>query len=134
MPSSGEFRRIASADVPAIWPEISTGVKSALAYDPLHRRTSADIYDELVGEHMQLWAKGGSAAVTQMIQYPQIKVCEVVLAFGEMDEILDDVVQIEMWAKDQGCAAVECMGRDGWVRVMMEQGWRKHFAVVGKEI
>ena len=86
----------------------------------------------LVEGEMQLIAGENAAIVTQIIRYPRLKTCLVVLAGGDLEEIKRKQPEFEVWAKTLGCSRVEIDGRDGWARAL--DGYHKARVVLQKEL
>ena len=81
----------------------------------------------------QLWCGEKSALVTELVVYPRKKVCRIWMAGGELGELQGEMLPtVEKWAKAKGCAAVEIIGRRGWVRVLDD--YREPHALLKKEI
>lgn len=93
---------------------------------------------------MQLWSYGPldgiptALGITEIINYPQTKYCEIVLGAGRTGLPLDFWAQmmahIERWAKSKGCDRVRVNGRPGWERVLGERDFHKTYTVLEKEL
>lgn len=89
-----------------------------------------DVFDAVVSGAAQLWMRGDSAAVTEIVSYPRVKACRVWLAAGNLEDIREIERQIEEWARGVGCGRLEIIGRKGWLkklkhadaRVLMTRG------------
>lgn len=69
----------------------------------------------------QLWVEGMFRAVctTSIDIYPDEKVCTVVhLAGTELWDWLNDIGEIETWARGMGCDRIRINGRKEWSRVL----------------
>lgn len=73
----------------------------------------------------RLWVRPKGCAVTEIQVYPKKRVCNVFLAGGDMQTILDLEEPCMEYAMNQGCADVVLTGRDGWERVLGARGWEK---------
>jgi hypothetical protein len=122
-------------DVLSVWPQVEPLLNKAL----LRRHgeyTSEDILGFLRSRDMQLWtASDGvirAAAISQIISYPQLKVCLFThlggsgLRFWKAAQPL-----IESWARSQGCQALRAGGRRGWARVF---GMQEVYTVAEKRL
>ena len=103
-----------------------------------------DIYYFLKDGEMQLWVvfdedndKEIKAVVTtQIINYPQKKVCRIVTLGGKgMDEWVSQVLDVlEEWAEEQDCEAMETVCRKGFVKKLKNFGYEQTYTIVGKEL
>lgn len=84
-----------------------------------------DVEQAVVKGTMQLWVGERGALVTQINTYPLRKVLHVFLAGGEMDQVLDFLPSLHMWAEMQGCSELTLSGRTGWKRVLADRGWKQ---------
>jgi hypothetical protein len=75
-----------------------------------------DVLDAVASGAAQLWMRGDSAAVTEIVSYPRVKACRVWLAAGNLEDIREIERQVEAWAKELGCSRLEIIGRKGWLR------------------
>jgi hypothetical protein len=100
-----------------------------------------DIYASLIDRDMQLWIvyeRPGKhivlSVVTQVIEYPQKKVCRVVALGGESHLLWEErLVIIEDWAIEQGCRSLEAFVRSGLAKKMKNLGYNNIYTVVSKE-
>lgn len=87
---------------------------------------SRDDIAQAVGEgRMQSWVNNGSLIVTEVSTFPQVNVLSVVLAVGDLDDVLAMVPALDEFGRKHGCKAIRMQGRKGWERVLPEQGWAK---------
>jgi hypothetical protein len=106
-------------------------VERAVAYQDTH--TLGDVAREIIDGKAQHWRGEKSEIVTEIKSFPLMKVCRVWLAGGDMDELVNVMLpDVEAWAKDNGCARVEIVGRKGWKRALPE--YREPYAVLHKEL
>ena len=108
-------------------------IEAALAYSG-GTHDFEDVCQAIVEGKMQLWAGDKACAVTEIIVYPSKKVLHVILAGGDMDQILDMQESAEAWGKAQGCSSMTIAGRQGWKRVLADYGYEQMFVTLGKEI
>ena len=107
--------KVPQEDLHIVWNEVEPLIKKAL--DDTY--TARDILDGLVKNAFQLFIswedKVESAVITEVIQYPQKKVCRYFLAGGSnMNNWLEPIQQeIEKFAKYNQCDAIEVAGRKG---------------------
>ena len=126
--------KVPPKDLHIIWNEIEPLIKKAL--DDCY--TTDDILKGLVFEKFQLfisWEKKvESAVITEVVQYPQKKICRYFLAGGSnMDNWLEPIQQtIEQFAKYNNCDAVEVAGRKGWSKKL--KGYEQKIYLFSKEL
>jgi hypothetical protein len=103
-----------------------------------------DIYFFLKDAEMQLWVvfdeENGkeikAVVTTQLINYPQKRVCRIVTLGGEgMDEWVAQILEVlEEWSEEQGCDAMETVCRKGFVKKLKNFGYEQTYTIVGKEL
>ena len=82
-----------------------------------------DIKDAVMTGSMQLWTLDSTAAVTEIIQYPRFKAVVVVLAAGEMSELVEAIPELEEFSRIVGAQRILICGRLGWLRALKEHGF-----------
>lgn len=86
----------------------------------------ADILRFVLQGKMQLWMTQKNdavqaVAITQVIDYPQFKVCHFMAVQGEgMKEWTHLLEEIEIWARQNNCHKMLIAGRAGWERVLKD--------------
>ena len=126
--------KVPQEDLHIIWNEVELLIKKAL--DDTY--TARDILDGLVKNSFQLFIswedKVESAVITEVIQYPQKKVCRYFLAGGSnMNNWLEPIQQeIEKFAKYNQCDAIEVAGRKGWLRKL--KGYEQKIYLMSKKL
>lgn len=103
-----------------------------------------DIYFFLKEKEMQLWVifdkdngKEIKAVITtQILNYPQKKVCRIVTLGGkQMDTWVAETLEIlEEWSQEQDCDAMETVCRKGFVKKLKNFGYEQTYTIVGKEL
>ena len=93
-----------------------------------------DIYEGLYKGTMQLWPAEKSCLVTEIINYPKMKVLNIFLGGGDLTEILSMQEDVIRWAKDQNCTALNMTGRFGWKKPLAKHGWKPMHSSYVKEI
>ena len=126
--------KVPQDDLHIVWNEVEPLIKKAL--DDTY--TARDILDGLVKNAFQLFIswedKVESAVITEVIQYPQKKVCRYFLAGGSnMNNWLEPIQQeIEKFAKYNQCNAIEVAGRKGWLRKL--KGYEQKIYLMSKKL
>lgn len=133
MSLSAEVHGIPSREAVDYWPLALPLLAPAIARTG-GRFTPADILAAISRAEMQLWLvtldeKPAGAVVTEIVCYPQKKFCRVFLLGGTHTRRWLHLEQrIAEWAKAQGCAGMETMGRAGWRRLL--KGYSGEFTIL----
>lgn len=127
-PLTGDFDTASSVEA---WRRGAPHLKAALAGHDTHKL--GDVLRMVANGKAQFWPCEKSAAVTEVIQYPQGRSVRIWLAGGDLDELQALEGAICRWAYTQhGCTRSEIVGRDGWSRAL--EGYDKVAIVLRKEI
>lgn len=87
------------------------------------------LVEHLMSGKMQLWVvveDESLAAVFCTRIYTQygVTIAEIVLYSGEMDrDIIEQMDDVEMWAREHGAEALRFEGREGWKRWLKGRGY-----------
>lgn len=134
------IRGVPAVAVEKLWHFAEPFIKRALDHT-FGEISASDIRDFCTRQEMQLWmiTKGDrvyGAGATQIVVYPQMKVVRIVaLAGTEFDQWMDrSHAAIEVWATENGCTAVECYVRKGFVPKLKEIGYKHRYSVVHKSL
>lgn len=134
------IRGVPSQAVEKLWHFAEPFVKRALDHT-FGEVSAADIKNFCLSKDMQLWmiVKGErvmGAGVTQIVFYPQMKVCRIVtLAGTEFDNWMDmSHMHIELWAVEMGCEAVEAFVRKGFVPKLQGIRYKHRYSVMHKSL
>jgi hypothetical protein len=112
-----------------VWPEVLPYVQRMLDKTREHRYNAADILQTIIDRDRQLWlviddeGKMTCVVITEIINYPQVRECNVFMVSGNMTtlegwrEVVEKVVE---WAAESGCHYVSSMARRGSMKAM---GW-----------
>lgn len=101
---------------PETWEKAKPLIEAAIARGlPTH--TADDVKEAIDAGLMQLWCHGGTAMVTEIVEFPQMKACRVAFAGGKLGDIRRMKPDIEKWAREQGCRYMLGGGRKGWTRM-----------------
>lgn len=116
--------RIPADKITAIWPHVVDMVQAALERGSGEYRVE-HLWQGLVEGSAQLWTDGKSIAVTMPVDYPATRLLYVLVASGDLSGVETMWPQVEAFAREQGCSAVQFFGRPGWRRSgVLPQGWR----------
>jgi hypothetical protein len=127
--------------LPDAWPQVEGYIARAADYTN-GKCLAADIRNWLCDEYHYLWVafeEGGKiygAVTTRFVEYPSCKVLSIEFVGGErLSEWKDDMLAvIENFAKNEGCSVLQGIGRRGWGRELMSNGWRQTAAIYEKEL
>lgn len=96
--------------------------------------TFNDILQLLEDGFMQSFAVGETWAVTQILDFPQKRVCEIFLLAGELGQIEEVLAQVFAYARQKGCHLVRGYGRPGWAHYARPRGWTDDTHIYLKEL
>lgn len=122
-----ELLQVPAHEVPAYWPDVEPFIDRAMErggrYDVL------DIRKACLEGKMQLWIvydepdEIKAVSVTEILQYPRMKVFSIMILTGEDRESWVDHANFLMeQGRKWGCKRLEAWARPGWTRVMRD--WR----------
>ena len=75
---------------------------------------------------VQLWWRGQSIILTEVVNHPRKRVLVPLLAAGNQEDLKVMAAGVEMWAVAQGCSEVWLTGRKGWLRSFLkDDGWEQ---------
>lgn len=92
-------------------------LEPALEYDNTYN--IEDVADCISNGTMQLWPTDNSAVVTQVQNFPRMKVLHIFLAGGNLEELETLTPHIQKFAEDMGCRKITLTGRRGWSRTFV---------------
>lgn len=93
-----------------------------------------DIRKGVANGYYQLWPAEKGALITEIESYPNRNVLHVFLGGGELQQLLDMVESVEVYAKTIGCKSVTVSGRKGWVKLLKRRGARELCTTMAKEL
>jgi hypothetical protein len=130
-----------------IWPHIIKLIERALL------KSNSDYTPDQVRKRIEdgtallwvIWSQGSrqskagellAAGTTELVSLPDgRKICVVASCAGRNLKRWDCLLaDIEQYAKREGCAAVRCYGRPGWVRYLRGSGYTQPWIVVEKTV
>lgn len=121
-----------------VWPKVKGLVKKGLA---LHegRCTPETILANVSVAKQQLWivAARESQSLVEAVAVTEIinGVGTIVLTAGaQRERWVDHVAEFEAWAVENGCHAVEYLGRPGWEREPKLKSYRRIAVLMRKEL
>lgn len=96
--------------------------------------TVHDILARIAAGDMQSFAHGNSWVITSVVDYPRRRVLDVLVAVGDIDDILflhDVVVD---YASKVNASLIRAYGRPGWDQFVKQHKWRVVNHVYYKEM
>lgn len=82
-----------------------------------------DIFRRIDDGALQSWQSGQSVVVTEVLGYPRKRIVNVLIAAGNIDEIMELQERVSQWARELGCSKIVMSGRKGWSKVLPRHGW-----------
>lgn len=127
-------------DLDRVWPEVETLIERATATSR-GKETAFDIRRALRASDAQLWlwCEAGppirACAVTEIVDHPRKRVLRIRICTGEERERWQGrLLDLEDWARGQGCAGVELIARRGWGRVLRAFGYETTHHLLEKDL
>jgi len=121
---------IPSSQIPKVWDDCVDFIElgNSKSQDEM---TIQDIYELLCNAEMQLWViinddeKILGAGTTQILDYPNKKICRIVTLGGRnFENWIESINIIEEWSKTMNCESVEFFCRKGFQRKLENYGYK----------
>ena len=127
--------------VEAIWDKAKPHLEKALEYSDGEFEID-NVLKFLLDRTMQLWVLYDisthdvvMAGCTEIIVYPNKKICRVVLMGGlSMNLWQAQTTAFEEWAREQGCTQMETLARKGLAKKLTKLDYRQVYQVCRKDI
>ena len=125
-------------EIPVVFPNVKALLEKALD----DGFSIEDIYVSLLRVNSILWLMTDEeynihgALVAEVIQYPRMKTIRVTLVGGKGLSFCKKpmIEALVAWGKNVGAKRIEEVGRKGWERVLMDEGFKYHSTFLVKEI
>ena len=133
------LRGVQSQEIIDLW-DLIMPIMVAACVRSRGKFTAGDIMKAIALQDMQLWlATDGpeicALAVTELVNYPQRRVCRVLIVTGEdRERWIGYSETISAWAKASGCRGIEALARPGWRRTMEALGWQMTHIFLEKDL
>lgn len=134
---------VQSAEIPAGWVLAREFIESALG-QAYGEYSPQDIYEGLLEGRFQLWVlwkdspigpEALAAAVTQLIDFPNRRVLELLLMAGhDFDTWREQIEVLEAWGVAKGASELRFYGRRGFERAMAPLGYEARYTVCAKRL
>jgi len=112
------------------WERCKGYIRDALEYAG-GSHTVGDVLQSVMSGKAQFFPLRKSAIITEVVDYPQKTMCRIWLAGGNLEELMEAEKVVADWAKTQGCAGMEIVGRKGWSRTLTD--YRESSVVLMKD-
>lgn len=122
-----------------VWPRIAPMFLVFEERGP-QRYSRSDLFWKLAVGQMQLHlvydgARYNLALITEIIEYPQSKVCQIIYATGEdIVSVLPLIDELTEWARRLGANEMVIAGRPGWERHMKQFGFGNKTVALSRRI
>ena len=138
--------RIETNAVDIVWPHVKDLLQLSVDRN-LGEFTIEDVEKWLRGGQMDLWVIGNKedgiilAGTTEFVDYPRERRLRVVLGSSKkntMDSWLKycwhEDSELIRFARDNNVKRFEILARDGWIRVLSKEGFKKYCTVLTREV
>ena len=128
---------ISPDDINVVWDRISEYIQQVVDHSR-GEATLEDYYEHLSTGNMQLWLAVDkenilACMVTQIAPYTSKRVLRIIALGGiEMERWLEFLPDIEHWAMNMGCTALEAWGRKGWLKILRD--WECSYHILTKDL
>lgn len=118
-----------------VWDHISLALEHGNG-----ERTITEVKKDILAGTKQVWLhsigdKFDFTIVTQIMEHPSKKVCEVVYSGGSgMIKAMEELRVIEDWARMNGCTDIHAVGRKYLSRTLGNYGYSQRYITVGKKL
>lgn len=79
--------------------------------------TLPDVLDRIGQGKAVCWTNGDSVVITEVLVFPQKRVCNFWIVSGDLYECAELQPSIDEWARSEGCTVATAIGRMGWLRL-----------------
>ena len=123
------------------WPWLAGLYKEAMDHGQ-NESTLTDYLQKLLNYQAQAWViddngKYVGAGLTEILNYSQHKTLHIILFTGDESAVTPEVMShVELFAKNNGCSALEQWGRAGWSKMLPKKipGFYEAYRVMRKDI
>lgn len=123
----------AGRDAKADWERCRGYIEAALEYTG-GTHTIEDVEEGIARGELHFWPGKRCAVVTEVVDYPRMRVLNLFLCGGDLDELKAMQPCFLSFAEFLGCRKLTLGGRLGWERALKSLGWQRHFVVLTLEV
>ena len=109
------------------WERSKPYIEKAMKYQDLY--TIDDVCSKIEDGSFLLWPGTRSAMVTEFVDFPQKRVCNLIFCGGDYKELKEITDHVEIFAKKMNCSALYGGGRKGWLKKIKHLGWRSEYVI-----
>ena len=109
------------------WERSKPYIERAMKYQDLY--TIDDVCSKIEDGSFLLWPGTRSAMVTEFVDFPQKRVCNLIFCGGDYKELKEITDHVEIFAKKMNCSALYGGGRKGWLKKIKHLGWRSEYVI-----
>jgi len=95
-------------------------------------------FDDLIAaareRRAQIWSEGNALAATEILQFPQRRVLNIITGVGNLPDLLAMQPRVEAFAKAEGASLMWTHGRSAWRRIGQRRGWFPHSILFVKSL
>lgn len=113
-------------------PDVRDRLDRALDMAGTHDRN--DLAEALMAGEAKLWVNRDAVLITEIVEYPKTRHCQIWLAAGLLDDVLGCWDEIRAHAEQEGCSKVVVLGRRGWKKSLQKLGWVETMTRFEKEL
>lgn len=106
-------------------------IEDALRFDDLYK--IEDVTCKIEDGTFLLWTGKQSAIISEFIEFPRKKTCNILFCGGDFNEIVEITNTIEEFCRLCGVSRLYGGGRKGWTRKLKHLGWKNEY-LISKEL
>ena len=99
----------------------------ALKHQDMYNLT--DIKEKIGQGMFHIWPGKNSVMITEFVEYPRVKVMNLIFCAGDYKELESMLPSFEQFAKHFGCKRIYGGGRKGWLRKIKHLGFEQEYLV-----
>ena len=99
----------------------------ALKHQDMYNLT--DIKEKIGQGMFHIWPAKNSVMITEFVEYPRVKVMNLLFCGGDYKELEAMLPSLEQFAKHFGCKRIYGGGRKGWLRKIKHHGFDQEYLV-----
>ena len=89
----------------------------------------SDIKEKIHQGMFHIWGGKNSVMITEIVEFPQVKVLNLLFCGGDYKELEAMMPSFEQFAKHFGCKRIYGGGRKGWLRKIKHLGFEQEYMV-----
>ena len=89
----------------------------------------SDIKEKIRLGMFHLWPGKDSVMITEIVEFPRVKVLNILFLGGKFEELQSMLPSIEQFAKHFGCKRIFGGGRKGWLRKLKHLCFEQEYLV-----